>query len=178
MWPRAIRSRLTTWTRRRFTAALAAIPSAGVVASLVPGRSPAAGAALTATEADTLGRVCWLLYPFPGLGNRPYARVVDALTMAASDESTADLVRAGIAGLDDGTPGSWLALGEAEQVTRLEAIQDGPFFRFVDSTTKPLLFNDRELWAHIGYEGSSLEFGGYIDHGLNDIDWLDDAGPR
>jgi len=175
MWHRGIPTRLTTWTRRRFTAALATIPSAGIVATLAPRSSPAAGAPLTSGQADTLKRVCWLLYPFPGLGDRPYARVVDALTAAAADDATADLLRSGLAGLDGDQPGAWLQLDEAGQLARLGAVRQGPFVQYVDSTTKPLLFNDRELWAHIGYEGSSLEFGGYIDHGLNDIDWLDDG---
>ena len=28
------------------------------------------------------------------------------------------------------------------------------------------------VWAHIGYEGSSFERGGYLQRGFDDIDWL------
>jgi hypothetical protein len=38
--------------------------------------------------------------------------------------------------------------------------------------TRDDLFNNPVVWAHIGYGGSSLQFGGYVNRGLNDIDWL------
>jgi len=28
------------------------------------------------------------------------------------------------------------------------------------------------VWKHIDYPGSSKEYGGYINRGFNDIDWL------
>ena len=28
------------------------------------------------------------------------------------------------------------------------------------------------VWALLGFEGSSVEFGGYVDRGFDDIDWL------
>jgi hypothetical protein len=34
------------------------------------------------------------------------------------------------------------------------------------------LYNQPDLWAKLGYEGSSAEHGGYIHRGFNDIDWL------
>lgn len=133
---------------------------------------------MSAVQADTLRRICWLLFPFPDLGDAPYARAVDAITSAASDDATAQLIVAGIADLDGGTAGSWLRLDEAAQIDRLRGIESGPFFAYMLATTKAQLFNDRDVWAHIGYEGSSLEHGGYIGRGLSDIDWLDDGARR
>jgi hypothetical protein len=34
------------------------------------------------------------------------------------------------------------------------------------------LYNQKELWPKLGYEGSSFDKGGYIERGFNDIDWL------
>ena len=34
------------------------------------------------------------------------------------------------------------------------------------------LYNQKAVWPIFGYEGSSFEFGGYIDRGFDDINWL------
>jgi hypothetical protein len=31
------------------------------------------------------------------------------------------------------------------------------------------------MWAHIDYPGPSLPFGGYVEKGFDDIDWLPKA---
>jgi len=35
------------------------------------------------------------------------------------------------------------------------------------------LYNQKDVWTKLGYEGSSAEFGGYLHRGFDDIDWLD-----
>ena len=47
--------------------------------------------------------------------------------------------------------------------------------KFFDALKVPLmwaLYNKRELWDQIGYPGPSIPFGGYINRGFDDIDWL------
>ena len=34
------------------------------------------------------------------------------------------------------------------------------------------LYDDPEVWAALGCEGSSFDKGGYINRGFNDLDWL------
>jgi len=34
------------------------------------------------------------------------------------------------------------------------------------------LYDDPEVWAVLGYEGPSLDKGGYINRGFNDLDGL------
>ena len=34
------------------------------------------------------------------------------------------------------------------------------------------LYNDKEVWDILGYEGASYDKGGYINRGFNDLDWL------
>ncbi|HDL17353.1 MAG TPA: Twin-arginine translocation pathway signal, partial [Rhizobiales bacterium] len=34
------------------------------------------------------------------------------------------------------------------------------------------LYNRKDVWAKLGYEGESASKGGYIDRGFDDIDWL------
>ena len=43
------------------------------------------------------------------------------------------------------------------------------------STLVVSLYNQKDLWAKFGYEGSSADKGGYINRGFSDIDWLPQA---
>jgi hypothetical protein len=45
-------------------------------------------------------------------------------------------------------------------------------FQYLLPAVRSRLWDDRAVWARIGYEGSSLAKGGYINRGLADIDWL------
>jgi hypothetical protein len=81
-------------------------------------------------------------------------------------------VNAGIEQLDAAAGGSFLNLPETAQIERLQKIEAGEFFQFVYAAVRGRLFDDREVWTLLGYEGSSLEKGGYLNRGLNDIDWL------
>ena len=46
------------------------------------------------------------------------------------------------------------------------------FFEHVRGTTTVTLYNDKETWELLGYEGASYDEGGYINRGFNDLDWL------
>jgi hypothetical protein len=124
-----------------------------------------------------LERLAWLLFPLPGLAAGPYQRVAAGLADAVADvvqEQPAQLllVRTGIEQLDVAAGGSFLDLPEPAQVEHLQQIESSEFFQFVYAATRSRLFDDREVWALLGYEGSSLENGGYLNRVLNDIDWL------
>ena len=56
----------------------------------------------------------------------------------------------------------------------LEKIQHTPFFQFVLNEALSGVYRHPLTWELLGFEGSSLEFGGYINRGFNDIDWLPD----
>jgi hypothetical protein len=34
------------------------------------------------------------------------------------------------------------------------------------------IFRNRFVWALLGYQGSSIEYGGYLERGFDDIGWL------
>ena len=120
-----------------------------------------------------LERLARLLFPLPGLDAAPFERVATGIAEAVRAEpSQLVLVRSGIEQLDAAAGGNFLDLAEAQQVQQLKHIEPGAFFQFVYTATRSRLFDDREVWALLGYEGSSLEKGGYLDRGLNDIDWL------
>ena len=61
---------------------------------------------------------------------------------------------------------------ELDRVKVLESIESTPFFQKIKGDLVTGLYNNKEVFALFGYEGSSYEKGGYINRGFNDIDWL------
>jgi len=163
------------WHRRRFIGALLKVSAALAVArsALWGVQASAADAprSLTPHEIETLRRVCFLLFPYPELGASPYERIVNDVSSAArSDADLRQMIGNGVVSLDAGR--EFLSLDESTQIDVLTQIEAAPFFAYMLQRTRDDLFNNPVVWAHIGYEGSSLAFGGYVNRGLNDIDWL------
>ena len=61
---------------------------------------------------------------------------------------------------------------EDDREALLRAIQHTLFFKKLRGDLVVTLYNQKEVWTKLGYEGSSFEHGGYLDRGFNDIDWL------
>ncbi|MFQ5774783.1 MAG: twin-arginine translocation signal domain-containing protein [Kiloniellaceae bacterium] len=123
------------------------------------------------------------LYPHDTLGDMYYARVVEDLDGAAgADKDVARLLSEGVAGLDKAKGIKWLDLSEGYQLEVLTGIQDSAFFQKVRGQTVVSLYNNPLAWRHFGYEGPSFQFGGYIDRGFDDLNWLpqppEDASPK
>jgi hypothetical protein len=53
-----------------------------------------------------------------------------------------------------------------------EELQTEPFFGAILNQTIDVLYRNRDVWKLLGYEGSSIEYGGYLNRGFNDVDWL------
>ncbi len=54
----------------------------------------------------------------------------------------------------------------------MEELQTEPFFGAILNQTIDVLYRNPDVWKLVGYEGSSIEYGGYLNRGFNDIDWL------
>jgi len=125
----------------------------------------------------TLLGVCREMYPHDRLGDEYYARLVEGLdAKAAGDPGLAKLLGDGVAGLDGANGGvTWVALGDGDKLAALKQIESTTFFQTVRGHVVTTLYNDPEVWRQFGYEGSSWEYGGYLERGFNDIAWLKDA---
>jgi hypothetical protein len=150
-------------TRRFF------IGTAGT-ASLAPwailGSSYTAQAATNGEAAAlrTLIRVARLIYPHDALSDAVYAGIVGTLL---DDPQQRTVLTQGAADLD-----GFLSLNEREQLKELRAIEGSEFFQALKIPLMWSLYNTPDLWDAIGYPGPSFGFGGYINRGFNDIDWL------
>jgi hypothetical protein len=129
---------------------------------------------LDAQGADTLLRLARVLYPHDQLGDMYYAVVVEALDAEArDDEATATLLDEGLLRLDGELGVPFTALSEGTRTNLVEKMIGDPFIQKVRGTTVVQLYNNKLVWRHFGYEGSSAEHGGYLTRGFQDLGWLD-----
>jgi hypothetical protein len=126
---------------------------------------------------QTLRQLARRLFPHNHLPGAPYGEIASALVRRASTNTEfAEILYAGVVQLDSGSATSWLRQGEAQQLAAINQIEGDEFFRLMRTTTIEHLYRDKDVWKLLGYEGSSVEFGGYVDRGFDDIDWLPDLG--
>ncbi len=130
-------------------------------------------AGLTERHHTVLHRLLRVAYPHDRFPDGPYERaavvIVEALDGAGLTE-----IAAGLDGLDDACGGDFTALDEDAATAQLHAVEDAPFFVAVRAAAVVALYDDREVWALLGYEGSAYEHGGYVERGFDDLDWLPD----
>jgi hypothetical protein len=131
------------------------------------------GAAAEVHLEETLQQLARHLFPHDTLPAAPYKEVATALiSRASADSKVAKTLQGGVAQLDEGSPTPWLMRGEAQQTAAIKKIEGGEFFRLMRTTAIEHLYRNREVWKLLGYQGSSVELGGYVDRGFDDIDWL------
>ena len=155
---------------RRTLLALAA--STAVAAS---GWSAVAWAELTDDQQQSLLQLARRLYPHDALADEVYAEVLAPLyDLMAGDPALAESVRNGVGSLNDATGGDWFYADANVQIAALIDIESSSFFKAVQEAVRFNLYVQPAVWKLIGYPGSSVEYGGYIDRGFDDIDWLPD----
>ena len=131
-------------------------------------------ATLDPRTAATLTAMARVLYPHDSLGDDFYRRVVD-IVAANADAAQRVLLADGAAALDQAGARAFVDLAEKEKLAALQAIEGSPFFEAMRAATARYLYDDRALWARFGYEGASSHLGGYIERGVDDIDWISEA---
>ena len=173
-----------TQVRRRefLRGSAAAAPAAALAmagASITPEAAWAADAQnLQPATIATLVKAARDIFPHDQLPDRHYiAAVVPYDDRAGSDASLKALVEEGVAGLNAEARRrhgrDYLRIGTEEQrVEVLKAVESTPFFKKLRGDLVVSLYNQKSVWPKFGYEGSSFEYGGYLERGFNDIDWL------
>jgi hypothetical protein len=142
------------------------------VTSFVPCADAGQMKALSDHESRTLLIMARTLFPHDFLADRYYLNIVAAIdAKAAGDDHTLRMVRDGLAALDK-TGSPFTHMSEDARANALRGIEQSEFFTFVHAETLTNLYGNPEIWKIFGYEGSSLEHGGYINRGFDDIGWL------
>jgi len=122
---------------------------------------------------DAMIRMARLLFPHEAMSDEFYAEVLDgALSATASDSSFAALLTAADDALNSVKSGRWIDLDEEQQLAVMREVEGMGFFAAIQGAVRAGIYLNPVFWEHIGYLGSSKEFGGYINRGFDDIDWL------
>jgi hypothetical protein len=152
-------------------AAAASVMPIGMVKAAEP-------VALSKESFATLVQMARDIYPHDKIADNYYAAVIESLDKAAKEDAALKtLLEDGVAQLNQKAvalkhEGYASISSEDERVTILKEIETTPFFQKVRGTMITGLYNNKELWPHFGYEGSSADKGGYVNRGFSDIDWL------
>lgn len=122
----------------------------------------------------TLARILQQILPHEDLDAAVFRDAVAAFAdRIAGDDRKHRLIADGVAELD--ATSTWLDQSRDEQLRALKGIGDGEFFALLRTTALEQVYRDERTWALVGYEGDASRFGGYLDRGFNDIDWLPPA---
>lgn len=165
-----------TTSRRRFL--VAALTVSGLATGSLASSLLREAAAWAETGNAALLKMARLLFPHDSVPDEIYAEVVaSALAATASDPDAQSPLTVAESELDARSQsGSWYDSGEQEQLAALTAVQGEAFFATITGLVMFGLYTHPALWQHIGYPGSSKEYGGYLERGFDDIDWLPEAG--
>ena len=67
---------------------------------------------------------------------------------------------------------AWKQVDEAKRLAVLTELQTSAFFAALRAGALEVLYRSPEMFDLVGYGGSAIEKGGYINRGFADIDWL------
>jgi len=123
--------------------------------------------------AQTLMVMAYDLFPHERLGSEYYANVVVLLDKEAKgDAAVRALLTDGVAKLDAAHDMPWAELSEGQRVAVLKSIETTDFFTTMRTKTIGALYGNPLVYQMFGYGGPSVEYGGYINRGFDDIGWL------
>ena len=166
-------------TRRTFLgSATGTVMIAGLAATARAG-TPVLKTVASADAVATLVAMARDIYPHDRIPDLYYAtavEIIDRQLMEAGD--TSGLLEKGAASLDAVAQQQFGRryvdiVEEGDRVRTLRAIEGTPFFVKIRAGMVTALYNQKEVWTLLGYEGSSFEHGGYLERGFNDLDWLE-----
>ena len=132
--------------------------------------------ALDAHTAQTLLVMARQLFPHDRLGDQYYVAVVEAIDkQATADAALRKLLADGVARLDGARGIPWIELSNGARNAVLKTVEASEFFSTMRMATINNLYTNPLVYRFFGYEGSSVEHGGYIERGFDDIGWLPNA---
>jgi hypothetical protein len=91
---------------------------------------------------------------------------------AASDPALRKLLADGVGRLDSARGIAWVQLSNGARNAVLKSVEGSEFFTTLRTATINNLYANPLVYRFFGFEGSSVEHGGYIHRGFDDIGWL------
>ena len=151
-------------TRRRCLLAITQALAASTLSAC--NGSPTAAEQDTSADAEMLALLVFDLFPHEALEPEVYIRVAEQIS--AQDNA---VIAAGMENLR-GRMGSWVDTSEEERLRILSSLENSEFFATLRNLSVTSLYRQPAVWTLLGYGGSAVEHGGYINRGFDDIAWL------
>ena len=127
------------------------------------------------TAVQALAAMVRAMFPHKSFPDGPYERCAQAiLDAAAEDVRFRTQLEQGLRDLDAAGGAPFAELSDERGLALLRDISGTEFFEGVRSRVITTLYDDKEVWSLLGYEGPSFEHGGYVDRGFADLNWLPD----
>ena len=136
-------------------------------AATQPAATPAAATADN-PNLQLLAGVAYDILPYAELPPELYGKAAQQILDLKDDHVVAGLDKLRAASHN----AKWKDVPEAERVAILTAVHDSPFFSVIRAKTLQVLLRDPATFAIVGYGGPSIQYGGYLGRGFNDINWL------
>jgi hypothetical protein len=129
---------------------------------------------LDTSSALMLAELSRLLFPHDKLADSVYLDVVKDIDadMQVRGE-TRELIKQLPALLNTKAGGDWLSTGTGQKLGVLKSLEGSEMFAYLHKRTIDSLYRNPAVWKLVGYQGSSIEHGGYLHRGFDDIDWLE-----
>lgn len=133
----------------------------------------AATPAAAETAVRALTDMVRAMFPHPSFPDGPYERCAQTILAAAQDDVRfRTQLDQGLRDLDVAGGVPFAELDDAKRLAVLQGMSATEFFEGVRSRVITSLYDDREVWSLLGYEGPSYDQGGYATRGFDDLDWL------
>jgi hypothetical protein len=159
-------------TRRQTLAAIAQIAAASSLAACGMGSDDepmsAVVSAPTSTDLEILASVAYDLFPHQSLSPELYIKVANSIL--ALNDPVVDEGLNQLRGVADGI--AWLEVADSNRIEILATIEGSDFFSLMRANTIAVLYSEPAFFELVGYGGSAVELGGYINRGFDDISWL------
>ena len=164
--------------RRRF---LRGLGQTGLIFTVIPtllhrriaGADSISAPALSQQELDVLADLAYQMVPLLEPSSPVYQSVAAAIqSQALESAGLVDMVSTGIIGLAGKNDKPWLELTAKQRVAVIQAEYPNQFLALIRWVACEHVLRDTQVWATLGYQGSSIEYGGYLHRGFDDIDWL------
>lgn len=126
----------------------------------------------SAEERETLLQLAMDLFPHKKIGDAPYRAVIDGLLKSEMPAPRLKNYKDGLARLDAGGGTPWRKRRPAERIAQIRQIERTPFFSDMRASAMVGLYANPQVAAAFGYPGASIEQGGWIERGFDDLAWL------
>ena len=117
-----------------------------------------------------IATMCRALYPHDKFPEKIYLDVAaGAIKKGNANPGNAMMLKVG---LDTLKSNSFAKMNFAKKTKYLKKIEGSDFFNHVRGHTTVALYDHKEVWKILGYEGSSFQKGGYKKGQYDDLKWL------